>query len=551
MSLTSRRARPNVGTLLWVRMGDKRRWRKRRTAAARSGTAAASASTAARPATPSARSKQPARPRTTARPSGIADAIGPLGPDGTVPGRHRRIPRSFPRALGMTVVGTVIPGAGLVAAGRRKTGLTVVAAFMAVVCAAGYLVVSHQQTLLHWAVRSDALLVIAIALPALALAWVTVIVGTYRSLLPRDTRFWQRLLGYGLVVALATTVLAPLAIAGRYAQLQRSVVDHVFASPASRSATRPTQVSAVDPWGGRDRVNLLLLGGDGGPNRVGVRPDTLVVASIDTHTGATALFSLPRNLKKVPFPPGSALARAYPHGFAGPGDQEEWLLNAIYENVPAQHPGLLQSDSPGADATKLAVGAALGLTIDYYILINLKGFRELVDALGGITVNINQRVAIGGASDEGKKPSGWIQPGPGQHLDGYHALWFARGRYGADDYQRMERQRCALKAIIDQADPVRILTRYESIAATSRDLVETDVPGFMLPAFVDLSTKIKDTSVRSTVFTNEVIQPSNPNYRQIQLDVQRAIRLSTLTFRPAAMSEPLDSACVYKRGVDD
>src|SRR5690606_36791035 len=107
---------------------------------------------------------------------------------------------------------------------------------------------------------------------------------------------------------------------------------------------------------------------------------------------------------------------------------------------------------------------ALGLRIDYYVLVNLKAFEQLIDAFGGITVNVNYPVPKGGSEEEGRKPGGWIQPGPNQRLDGFDALWFARGRWGLDDYQRMLRQRCVIKAIIDQADPIKVLTRFEAIA---------------------------------------------------------------------------------------
>ena len=85
--------------------------------------------------------------------------------------------------------------------------------------------------------------------------------------------------------------------------------------------------------------------------------------------------------------------------------------------------------------------------------------------MGGITVNVNVPVAINGQTDAGIPPTGYIQPGADQHLDGFHALWYARGRYGADDYQRMARQRCVINAIIDQANPANLLRRYQALAS--------------------------------------------------------------------------------------
>ena len=116
------------------------------------------------------------------------------------------------------------------------------------------------------------------------------------------------------------------------------------------------------------------------------------MASIDTETGDTTLFSLPRNLEDLPFPEDSPLAEVYPDGFWA-GSESESLLNAVYRNGPAEYPDILgPTDNPGADFLKLGVGEALGLTIDYYVLVNLDGFSQLVDALGGITVNVNYYV---------------------------------------------------------------------------------------------------------------------------------------------------------------
>ncbi len=450
------------------------------------------------------------------------------------------------RALGITALGAVVPGLGLLVAGRRLLGLMVLSVFAFLVGALTYVALAGRDAAMHWLVQPDVLRVVAIALPTLGLAWVVVILATYRSLRPRHTTLAQRVLGYGLVGALVLVTIAPLGLGGRYALIQKGLVEHVFAGQDSKSATRPANASVDDPWAGRNRVNVLLLGGDGGPDRVGVRPDTLIVASIDTRTGGTVLFSLPRNLQKVPFAPGSVLADAYPHGvYTGSGDELEWMLNSIYENVPAKFPDLLRSDHPGADATKLAISGALGIPIDYYVLVNLAGFRQLVDALGGITVNVNQRVAVGGEATAGLKPHRWIARGPNQHFDGFDALWFARGRYGADDYQRMGRQRCVIEAIIDQADPLNLLRRYEALAGTSKDILVTDIPAKLLPSFVDLALKVKRAGATSIAFTNEVIRPSDPDYAKVHRMVMKALRVISRGTTDRADDTELRAACAY------
>jgi polyisoprenyl-teichoic acid--peptidoglycan teichoic acid transferase len=284
-----------------------------------------------------------------------------------------------------------------------------------------------------------------------------------------------------------------------------------------------TVVEAPDPFGAKDRVNVLLLGGDGGEGRDGVRTDTVIVASIDTATGDTTLFSLPRNLENLPFPADSPLAAVYPDGFWA-GEESESLLNAVYRNGPAAHPGILgPTDNPGADFLKLGVGEALGLPIDYYVLVNLDGFSRLIDALGGITVNVNYYVPVGGEPSTGALPDAYIAPGPNQHMDGETALAFARGRFGLTDYDRMDRQRCTIDAIIDAADPFTLLRQYQQLAATTQDIVSTDIPRSALQDFVDLGFRVKDASVRSVVFDDTVISPAYPDYDQMHRIVQDAL----------------------------
>ncbi|MBO0813203.1 MAG: LCP family protein, partial [Microlunatus sp.] len=299
----------------------------------------------------------------------------------------------------------------------------------------------------------------------------------------------------------------------------------------SESATRPKSepTAGHNPWANKPRVNILLLGGDDGPDRSGTRTDTVMVASIDTKTGDTTLISLPRNTARMPFPPNSPLSRYYPNGFTnGDGNNAEYFLNAMYRNVPANVPKniLGKTDNLGADVMKLSVGEATGLKIDYYVLIDLAGFKKLIDALGGITVNINTYVAIGGNTDLHIPPKNWLHPGPNQHLNGARALWFARGRYGADDFQRMDRQRCVVNAIIQQANPANVLTRYEAIAKAGKEIVKTDIPQEALPAFVDLSMRAKHGNVRSLVFKHGVngFSSPDPDFNLVRSQVAKAIQ---------------------------
>jgi len=457
------------------------------------------------------------------------------GRSGVAPaaGRHRltgstalRRSRSLRATLGLTALAVVLPGVSMWLLGRRKLGIALLVTYLAGVATLAYLVLEERAAVLRALVRPAWLTATAIALVVGFVCWALVVTVSHTMARPRGLSRGQRVAATGFLLFTCLALALPFAVAAKYASAQRAFIADVFPSGSS-SATRPMGATAADPWHGEGRVNVLLVGSDAGPDVEGTRTDSMIVASVDVHSGNVVLFSLPRNLEEVPFPAGTELHELYPEGFTGPGDPLEWMLNAVYGQVPALHPGVLgKSDNEGADALKLAVSGALGITVDYYVMVSLTGFVELVDAMGGVTVNVNQPIPIGGITGV-REPEGYLEPGPNQHLDGFEALWFARGRYGLDDYDRMRRQRCLMAAVIDRADPMTLLTRYDRILDAGRQLIQTDVPSELLPAFVDLALKVKDAKVRSVVFErSNKFFPEDPDYDWMHQVVQTAIEKS-------------------------
>ncbi|HSS67541.1 MAG TPA: LCP family protein, partial [Nocardioidaceae bacterium] len=426
-------------------------------------------------------------------------------------------------------------------------GGVVIVGSIAVAIAVVLLAPRDLHSAVEFAVDPGRLKAFAIAVAIGVVAWIAVVMTTYLMVRPLGVERWKTIGGGVVVGALCLAVAAPVTIAAKYAMVEADLVQTVFPEHVD-SATTPQHVTADDPWGGRKRVNILLLGGDGGIHRIGVRTDSIILVSIDTETGKAITFSLPRNMMYAQFPRKSPLHDLYPNGFGGEGDPGNWMLNAVYREIPLLHPHVLgKSDNEGADALKLAVQGSTGMKVDYYVLINLSGFQQLVDAMGGVTVNINEPIAIGGRTDLGVPPTGYLQPGPKQHLDGWDALWYTRGRYGSDDYQRMDRQRCMINAIVDEADPFTLLRRYQALAKASKDLVRTDIPRSLLPDFVDLALKMKDTRVKSVVFrSSDEFNPGDPNYDWMHETVDRALEAHNGTghHKPKA-EEDSKNACAY------
>lgn len=438
----------------------------------------------------------------------------------------RRSP-GFGRLAWLTALGAVIPGSSLLAAGRRWTGATALVVWAALLGSAIALVATDRVTDVAWyvGVRPDLLRTAGVASIVLALAWGAVIIGGSRAL-RHDALPAVRVVALDL---LAICLCVPIALAGvagaRTAFAQRVIITDVFGQPpvpelSPASGTAPSSgagpAAADEPWGGQQRINVLLLGSDAGTDRIGTRPDTIAVASVDTRTGDTVLLSLPRNLQNVPFPAGSPLHDLYPNGYDC-GD--ECLLNAVWRNVGESRPDLFPGDpNPGLTATWQAVGEILGIRLDYYVVVNLVGFIDVVDALGGVTVTVPHELVVGDPAD----PVAVLPPGR-QHLDGQGALWFARVRQGYDDYDRMRRQRCLIGALAQQADPVRLLARLPALAASAGDLVATDIPQDRLPDLVELARKVAHARLSSVAFTDEVIDPADPDFDRIRQLVQDAL----------------------------
>lgn len=285
--------------------------------------------------------------------------------------------------------------------------------------------------------------------------------------------------------------------------------------------TAAANVGQVLPGGGdteeKDgRYNILLLGVDAAADREGVRPDSINLVSVDARTGRTVVFGLPRNMQRVPFPKSSPMYKIYPKGFHCPDDG--CMLNGIW-TVAEDNANLFpKGTQPGLEATKAAVSETLGVEINYYAMVDMYGFSSIIDAMGGIKLDVMKRIPIGGV---GAPVSGYIEPGREVLLDGYHALWFARSREGANDYERMQRQKCVLSAMAKQLDPKMVASRFVELSEAGKDLLRTDVPASELVTLAKLAMLGKSMQVASVNFSPPLIpQTGNPDFHLIRRTVQ-------------------------------
>lgn len=248
----------------------------------------------------------------------------------------------------------------------------------------------------------------------------------------------------------------------------------LFSAPARSVRGRRASVA---PW-----TTILLLGGDAGAYRFGLRTDTMIVVALQERTGKAVALGIPRNLKGVPLTgrAASAVGR-FPD-----------LLNALYQYGNA-HPELFPGGrDPGMTALKQTLSNLLGITIRYSALVDLRGFSELVDAVGGVVVRVHERIYDLVSPPNAGEP--WIAldlyPGQRVRLDGRRALAYARSRSQSSDYRRMGRQRCLLSAFAEQLNARKLLRGFTRIARAVRANVRTDIPLRRAPKLIRLIARV-------------------------------------------------------------
>lgn len=430
------------------------------------------------------------------------------------------------RARWLVVLGFLLPGSAQLLAGSRRLGrfglgATIVLLLGGLLALAG--VTWARSGTISLFTNPMVLLVLQVVIGFYAVLWLILGFDTLRL-----TRVVRLSNGWRVPIAMLSVLLTVAPVLGAAwtattVGALRGAIGDIFGGGAP----------AVEPVDGR--YNILLLGADSGPDREGLRPDSISLISVDAETGRSVMVGLPRELHMVPFPKSSPMHEFYPDGFGPAGNcLTICYLNALYaelEEAPGREmydgiypKGTKHRASPGIQATMDAVSGATGLQVQFYVLLNMKGFSKLIDALGGVTVTVDERLPIGG-DQYGNGVDGYIEPGK-QHLDGYHALWFARSRYGSatGDYARMERQRQLQAAILAQMNPSNVLLRFQEVAKAGKALVDTDIPESMLGRFVDLAAKAREYKPVSLNLVPPKVDPEYPDYSQIHKMVKRAVK---------------------------
>ena len=223
----------------------------------------------------------------------------------------------------------------------------------------------------------------------------------------------------------------------------------------------------------QDKINIMVMGVDERADDVG-RSDTLMVLTIDTKTKGVSLISIPRDSRvKIPGHGYDKINHAYSLG--------------------------------GHNLTKQTVEMLLGVPIDHYIIVNIAGFKRIVDAVGGLDIDVEKRMYYSDPWDDDGGLFIDLQPGM-QHLDGKTAIQYVRYRDEEGDIGRVERQQHFLRALLDQLASPGVIPRIPGIIQSVSNAVKSDLS---TAEMLNLAKIIKDAKAQGL---QSYMVPGKPAY---------------------------------------
>ena len=192
----------------------------------------------------------------------------------------------------------------------------------------------------------------------------------------------------------------------------------------------------------KDKSTIMIMGVDERGDDVG-RSDTLMIATIDPKKDQAALLSVPRDTR----------VKIKGHGYD--------KINAAYAYG-------------GHDLTKNTVESFLSVPMDHYVIINIQAFQRIIDAIGGIDIDVEKRMYYEDPWDDDGGLVINLKPGM-QHMDGKTAITYVRYRDEEGDIGRIARQQKFMKAVMEKVTSPAIITSLPSIIKEVMSSVKTDL----------------------------------------------------------------------------
>lgn len=308
----------------------------------------------------------------------------------------------------------------------------------------------------------------------------------------------------GLVVLVLVTAV-PHAIVNSWGTTASAAFARIFEPVGPSGVTGG--VVAPEPDLTR-RINVLVTGIDKTPGRTATLTDSMMVVSLDPVGRTVTIVSVPRDLVGVPLGNGNTY---------GPKLNS---LMSFADRSPADFP------QGGIRTLSNAVGTLLGIQIDYYARIDFTGFAKLVDAVGGVDIDVQVGFSDPLYDGIGFKQRGYAITAGRHHLTGYDALAYARSRraVGDSDFKRSERQQEILVAIrAKMLSGGSLFWRVPSLLDAVGDLFTTNLPVELLPTLASIADEMGTGEITRTVLRYPLVKPGRNQYGSIQIPDLKAI----------------------------
>jgi LCP family protein required for cell wall assembly len=370
---------------------------------------------------------------------------------------------------------------------------------------------------------------------ALTIAILILLLGGWRLIAIADSAWSPRAsrtrTSVSLVLGLGLIVVATHAWAGYVAFAFYNAGSKAFVADESPDSTQdPVQLSPgsslpneylatplATPKTTHDRINILLTGMDTEEKRQNELTDSLLIASVDPVTHDVALISFPRDISDFKLFDG----RTYSGKI---NSLMHWARTHPKEFPDGPFPTLIKE-----------LGFLLGAPIHYYVALDLAGFRKMIDAVGGVTVD-NKRVIADPRYDWGDGRRGFSLSTGKHKLNGERALAYVRSRYtpGDNDFNRARRQQQVLLALRTKLTSIEMLPKIPELVEIAGDTVTTNFPSDRISEMVDIASKVDNDTVRQVVLTRpyaERIPPSETGgIYKIRLVMSKLKELSVKIF---------------------
>ena len=219
-----------------------------------------------------------------------------------------------------------------------------------------------------------------------------------------------------------------------------------------------------------NRINILILGIDARPGEENYgRSDTIILSTILPLRGSVRALSIPRDL-----------------WVTIPGYGENRINTAHFF-------GELEAAGNGPNAAMKAIQHNFGVKPQYFLRIRFDGFREFIDALGGIDVEIPRHM------------SGY--PAGVHHLDGEKALALARDRSGSDDFFRMERGQIVIRSVIKHTLKPTHWPRLFAALPVLPKMIDANIPFWQYPRIALVMLRAGSDGIDTKAITRDMITP--------------------------------------------